>query len=523
MLETLESFVTVLEEAEPAEYCNVCGLRSTQIGVPCSCRWPVWTSAVRPWELHLPMSYEDLLRDKGPEDRQIELDIGRTFPNMRAFDIQKEQKLSRVLRAYAALRPDVGYCQGMNFVAGLLTLASDREEDAFKVLVCLMDRYKLQGMYQQSFPLLWRCVNAADRLLLLNSPLLHKHLKEEGLQPYLYMHEWFLSLFVDCMPPALVLDIFDAIMQEGLFIIVRLAVAVLCSLEGTLLTLEFEGMFRCLKATKCLQARQLQNVVDRARAMEVPREVLAYLNGDSEGIAELPLEAEQGGSGWMQAIGQAFSNLSPRKRRMRKALERTSPQKSVQGSFVAGSASTVSSPRKRPSLAAASPCGFSTPPRRRPSLATASPCARSPTVISPFGVVISPFGMGTPSPRGGIPREESCHSAESIPEEYGMPSKSPPVASGPASPSKCARLRASPEREAEGSSPHRSQVCARRRQSEEHSKPLMLPLEVMSPSRKCCPSSSSPSKRSCSGSPVKALTCAGSPVKTPGAWARMRT
>lgn len=333
------------------------------------------------------------------------------------------------------------------------------------------------------------------------------------MQPYLYMHEWFLSLFVDCMPPALVLDIFDAIMQEGLFIIVRLAVAVLCSLEGTLLALDFEGIFRCLKATKCLQAQQLQNVVPCARAMEVPREVLAYLNGDSEGIAELPLEAEQGGSGWMQAIGQVFSNLSPRKRRMRKALERTSLQKPLQCPAEAGHACTVSSPKKRPSLAAACPSGFSTP-TRRPSLATASPCARSPTAASPFG-------MGPSSPQGKILREESCHSVEEIPEEYGMPSKSLPEASEPASPSKIARLRASPEREAEGSSPHRCH--ARQRQAEEHPKLRMLGLEVTSPTMRGCPSSASPRKRSCSGSPVKAMTCAGSPVKNQGAWARMLT
>jgi hypothetical protein len=43
--------------------------------------------------------------------------------------------LRRVLRAYSYYDPEVGYCQGMNFIAGMfLTVMS--EEDAFWLLVC---------------------------------------------------------------------------------------------------------------------------------------------------------------------------------------------------------------------------------------------------------------------------------------------------------------------------------------------------------------------------------------------------
>ena len=43
--------------------------------------------------------------------------------------------LRRVLRAYSYYDPEVGYCQGMNFIAGMfLTIMS--EEEAFWLLVC---------------------------------------------------------------------------------------------------------------------------------------------------------------------------------------------------------------------------------------------------------------------------------------------------------------------------------------------------------------------------------------------------
>jgi hypothetical protein len=34
--------------------------------------------------------------------------------------------LSRVLRAFSTARPDIGYCQGMNFVVGVLILGEKK-------------------------------------------------------------------------------------------------------------------------------------------------------------------------------------------------------------------------------------------------------------------------------------------------------------------------------------------------------------------------------------------------------------
>jgi hypothetical protein len=42
-----------------------------------------------------------------------------------------------VLSAYSVFNPDVGYCQGMNFVAALMLLTAS-EEDVFWMLVVLV-------------------------------------------------------------------------------------------------------------------------------------------------------------------------------------------------------------------------------------------------------------------------------------------------------------------------------------------------------------------------------------------------
>lgn len=53
----------------------------------------------------------------------IDKDLDRTFPGTEQFNnVAGQQQLRRVLRAYAAYDPDVGYCQGMNFLAALLLM-----------------------------------------------------------------------------------------------------------------------------------------------------------------------------------------------------------------------------------------------------------------------------------------------------------------------------------------------------------------------------------------------------------------
>ena len=53
----------------------------------------------------------------------IEKDIPRTLPtHKQARQFGESGSLRRVLKAYCRHHPDVGYCQGMNFVAGLFLI-----------------------------------------------------------------------------------------------------------------------------------------------------------------------------------------------------------------------------------------------------------------------------------------------------------------------------------------------------------------------------------------------------------------
>ena len=75
---------------------------------------------------------------------------GRTFPTHSYFSTQLgagQLSLYNLLKAYSLLDPEVGYCQGLSFVAGVLLLHMG-EEEAFNMLKFLMYDMGLRKQYR---------------------------------------------------------------------------------------------------------------------------------------------------------------------------------------------------------------------------------------------------------------------------------------------------------------------------------------------------------------------------------------
>ncbi|CAE7896758.1 RABGAP1L [Symbiodinium sp. KB8] len=222
--------------------------RRARKGVPADVRAEVWQAVLNIDGHAKPGLYQELQNSDNEWIHLIEIDVPRTFPENPAFDEAQQRCLLRVLKAYANLCADVGYCQGMNFVAGLLLL--EVEESTFWMFFCLMEFGQLNGFYRRGFPLLKRYLWAFDELVAASLPELHEHFCKENLQHSVYLHQWFLTLFVSSLPLPMVLVLWDAIICGGLAEILSVSIAVLQLLQQTLLGMRFEevvSFFQTLK------------------------------------------------------------------------------------------------------------------------------------------------------------------------------------------------------------------------------------------------------------------------------------
>ncbi|PKA62863.1 hypothetical protein AXF42_Ash018857 [Apostasia shenzhenica] len=144
---------------------------------------------------------------------QIEKDLPRTFPGHPALDEDGRNALRRLLTAYARHKPSVGYCQAMNFFAGLLLLLMP-EENAFWTLLGIMDDY-FEGYYSEEM-----IESQVDQLVFEDIvrvvfPKLVNHLDYLGVEVAWVSGPWFLSIFLNILPWESVLRVWDVLLFDG--------------------------------------------------------------------------------------------------------------------------------------------------------------------------------------------------------------------------------------------------------------------------------------------------------------------
>uniref|UniRef100_A0AAA9SBA2 Growth hormone regulated TBC protein 1 n=2 Tax=Bos TaxID=9903 RepID=A0AAA9SBA2_BOVIN len=117
-------------------------------GVPLEHRARVWmgVSGAQARMDRNPGYYQRLLQGERSAslEEAIRTDMNRTFPDNVRFRKDAEPCLQgplyNVLLAYGHHNHGVGYCQGMNFIAGYLILVTKSEEEAFWLLDALVGR-----------------------------------------------------------------------------------------------------------------------------------------------------------------------------------------------------------------------------------------------------------------------------------------------------------------------------------------------------------------------------------------------
>lgn len=92
----------------------------------------------------------------------------------------------------------VGYCQGMSGVAGVLLMYMDEEEAFWALSTLLADKkYAMHGLYIEGFPKLTRLVHHHDRIIEKFVPKLKKHFDCYNLDSMIYSLKWFFVIFIE--------------------------------------------------------------------------------------------------------------------------------------------------------------------------------------------------------------------------------------------------------------------------------------------------------------------------------------
>ncbi|KAL7418747.1 GTPase-activating protein [Cryptotrichosporon argae] len=224
--------------------------RAIQQGIPAVIRGAIWQLMSSSKDTALEETFKVLLKLSSPHEKSIVKDLARTFPQVRLFQQEGggggQESLFMVVKAYSLFDPDVGYTQGLAFIAAILLLNMP-DEEAFCVLVRLMDSYNLRSHFLADMPGLQLRLFQFDRLMEDMLPLLHTHLVRKGVKSSMFASQWFMTLFSYRFPLPLVYRVLDIVFAEGIEAIFRFSLALMRRSEDVILTLEFEGILAYLQ------------------------------------------------------------------------------------------------------------------------------------------------------------------------------------------------------------------------------------------------------------------------------------
>lgn len=190
--------------------------------------------------------YAEYIKATSACEKVIRRDIARTYPEHDFFkekDGLGQEALFNVMKAYSLHDREVGYCQGSGFIVGLLLMQMP-EEEAFAVLVQIMQQHKMRDMFKPSMAELGLCMYQLENLVQEQLPDLHIHFQQQGFQTSMYASSWFLTLYTTTLNLQLSCRIMDIFLSEGMEFIFRVAVALLTLGKDTLLTLDMEAMLK---------------------------------------------------------------------------------------------------------------------------------------------------------------------------------------------------------------------------------------------------------------------------------------
>ncbi|XP_074272800.1 uncharacterized protein LOC141596498 isoform X2 [Silene latifolia] len=177
-------------------------------GIPPVLRPKIWftLSGAAKKKSTVPESYyDDLIKAtegmSTAATKQIDQDLPRTFPGHTWLDTTEGHgALRRVLVGYSFRDSDVGYCQGLNYVAALLLLVMKTEEEAFWMLAVLLEDVLVHDCYTNNLSGCHVEQRVFKDLLVKKCPGIASHLEALEFDVSLVATEWFLCLFSKSLP-----------------------------------------------------------------------------------------------------------------------------------------------------------------------------------------------------------------------------------------------------------------------------------------------------------------------------------
>ena len=146
--------------------------------------------------------------------QQINKDINRTFYTDKFKTGNGKEMLENILTLMAFIRPEIGYCQGMNFIVGALINFINDEETCFWIFLYFIDIIELKDLYLQNMSEYFIKLYQLNYFIKENYPKMHNHLKTNRINLDIFFSKWILTIFSNFLSFETLYNVWDVFILD---------------------------------------------------------------------------------------------------------------------------------------------------------------------------------------------------------------------------------------------------------------------------------------------------------------------
>jgi hypothetical protein len=198
-----------------------------------------------------------------------------------------------ILEAFACHRPDLGYVQGMNYIAAMLLLHIPDRYMVFQCLTNLLVKGHLFVFFRSEHEEVIQYCNLFSKIIARQIPAVAQHLKYLGIEPIMYFYPWAQTIFLKYLPASTASRVWDNFLAGGEIwgtsFVIRTSVAILLLLSQDIVSAPMEDVMKLLQRrpsvvhvweSKIYDETKLFNAIEKISLNSSAKSSIQRLNGD---------------------------------------------------------------------------------------------------------------------------------------------------------------------------------------------------------------------------------------------------
>ena len=211
---------------------------------------------------------------------EISRDIHRTFNTEKFRKGNGRQMLKNILTSLGFVRPEIGYCQGMNFIVGALVNLIDNEEKCFWIFLTFIDNIRLNLLYLKNMPDFLIRVYQLKYFIELYFPKLYNHLRRTQINIEFFFTKWLLTIFSNYFPFELLYQVWDVFIIDKWKALFKFCMIILFFMKEDMMKMDLNQFSQYFRSNELLTSLSFDQMIKHYNDYKITNKKLKELRED---------------------------------------------------------------------------------------------------------------------------------------------------------------------------------------------------------------------------------------------------